>query len=113
MTQEDILERFMHQYRTARRTLGEAKKRVVYAENAKARIVALAMQEAEQRGVTAASKQERDAKASAAYKAWLDEMADAVLAENEAWTEVNVLEKQWETWREKSWNRRAEMKLGS
>jgi hypothetical protein len=110
-TQEDIREEHFHKYRIARRTLGEAKKRLKYAEEEKGRIVALAMQAAEQAGVSSVGGQEREAKASAAYKVWLDEVADAVLAENNAWTEVNILSMKWESWLEQSRNRRAEMRL--
>jgi hypothetical protein len=110
-TQEDIREEFFHQYRKARRVLAEARKRLTFAQESKGRVVALAMQAAEQRDVKGVAAQERDAKAGAAYKTWLDEMADAVLAENEAWTEVNILSMKWESWLEKSRNRRAEMRL--
>ena len=110
--QEEIRERFFHKYRAARRDLAQAKKRRKYAEESKGRIVALAMQAAVQRGVKSVGAQEREAKAGASYKVWLDEMADAVLEEEERWTEVNILDKQWDAWKERSWNKRAELKLG-
>jgi len=112
MNQEEIRERFFHQYREARRVLAEAKKRLKYADESKGRIVALAMQAAEQRGIKSVGAQEREAKAGSSYKVWLDEIADAVLDEAKAWTEVNILDKQWDAWKESSWNKRAEMKLG-
>ena len=111
-TQEDVREEFFHKYRQAQERLAQAKKRRKYAEESKGRVVALAMQAAEQKGVKSVGAQEREAKAGAAYKLWLDEVSDAVLEETRAWTEVNILEKQWDAWREQSWNKRAEIKLG-
>jgi hypothetical protein len=111
-TQEDVREEFFHQYRQAQERLAQAKKRRKYAEESKGRVVALEMKAAEQRGVKSVGAQEREAKAGAAYKVWLDELADAVLEEARAWIEVNILEKQWDAWREKAWNKRAEIKLG-
>jgi len=112
MTQEDVRERFFHKYREAQERLAQAKKRRKYAEETKGRIVALEMKAAAMRGVKSVGAQEREAKAGGGYKAWLDEVADAVLEETRAWTEVNILEKQWDAWREQSWNKRAEIKLG-
>jgi len=111
VTQEDVLERFMAKYRVAREKLAQARKRLKYAEESKGRIVALEMQAANQRGTTSAAAQEREAKAGAAYANWLDEVAGAVLEESQAWTEVNCLEKEWDSYRERAWNKRAEMKL--
>jgi hypothetical protein len=110
-TQEDIFEAFMQKFREARGRLAQAKKALKYHEESRGRIVALAMQAAAQRGVKSVAGQEREAKAGAAFKKWIDDVADAVLEETAAWTEVMLLEKQWDKWREQSWTKRAEMKL--
>jgi hypothetical protein len=69
------------------------------------------MTNAEAKGVKSVGAQEREAYASAIYKEWIQERVDASLDLDRAQLEVDILEKKWDAWREKAWNRRAEMKL--
>ena len=110
-TYEDVVERVRHEDRQKRRQLAEAKARCRKAENAKKRVLALAMKAAETRGHKTAAAQQREAEASEAYEKWADEDVAALLERELLEGDIDADELRWETWRTRRADRRAEMKL--
>ena len=110
-THEDRVEAFLHEYRTKRRELAEAKARVRKSERSMKRIRALAMKAAAVRGHKTNAAQEREWEASEQYEKWEDEDVAAVLDRDVIQGEVDADEMRWETWRTRRADRRAEMKL--
>lgn len=110
-TQEDAIERFIHEYREKCEKRAQAKARVRRSENAKKRVIALAMKAAEQLGHGTAAAQEREAYRSEVYEKWAEEDVAAVLELDILQGELDADELRWETWRTRRADRRAEINL--
>ena len=110
-THEDTIERFIHEFREKCERRAHAKARVRRSENAKKRVVALAMKAAETLGHTTAAAQEREAYRSDAFERWAEEDVTATLELDLIQGEIEADELRWETWRTRRADRRAEMTL--
>ena len=108
-THEDHIERFINEFRTKCEKLAHARARCRKSENAKKRILALAMRAAEVRGFKTAAAQLREAEASEVYEKWADEDVAALLEREILSAEIESDKLRWETWRTRSADRRAEM----
>ena len=110
-TQEDYIEKFIHEYREKRERLAHAKARCRRSENAKKRIIALAMKSAANKGHKSAAAQLREAEASEHYERWEDEDVDALLERELIQGDIDADELRWESWRTRRADRRAEINL--
>ena len=110
-TQEDRTETFIHQYNKIRRKLAEAKARCKRSEKSEKRERALYMKVCQLRGIDTVAAQTRDWEASEQYSRWLDEDIAATLERDQLQADVDSAEMEWETWRTRRADRRAEIKL--
>jgi hypothetical protein len=110
-TYEDQIEKFIHSYNAMRHQLAEAKARCKRSTHAEKRERALYKKAAKLRGFETDAAQQREWEASAAYQKWIDEDIDAVLSRDRLQGDVDSGEMEWETWRTRRADRRAEINL--
>jgi len=88
----------------------EAKAQKDYLEEFKKSKLSILMKEYEVKGISANNAQEREARADERYIEILKGLRDATkTAESLRW-QLKIKEMQFEVWREKQWNQRAEQK---
>ena len=111
MTVEDRIEHRMHELREKAHDLADAAALRYNLDGARKAVIATAMKEAERRGVTAVSGQEREAYASEQYQQWLTGSTEAVRNHERLRLEFKVIELRFEAWRTLEATKRAEMML--
>lgn len=110
-TYEDAVETFIHAYNSKRRALAQAKARCRRSGHAEKRERALYKKAAKLRGFETDAAQQREWEASEAYQKWLDEDIAATLERDQLQADVDTAEMEWETWRTRRADRRAEINL--
>ena len=110
-TQEDQAEEFIHKYNATRHRLAEAKARCKRSTHAEKRERALYKKAAKLRGFETDAAQTREWEASESYGKWLDEDIAATLERDKLQADVDTAQMQWDTWRTKRADIRAEIGL--
>ena len=110
-TYEDQIEKFIHGYNAMRHRLAESKARCKRSTLAEKRERALYKKAAKLRGFDTDAAQQREWEASGAYWRWVDEDIAAMLEKDKLQADVDSGEMEWETWRTRRADRRAEINL--
>lgn len=104
------IEALLHKYRQMGVPYGKAKAQRVYLEEYKKSLLALLMKGAEQAGHKAVSAQEREALCNQQYVALIEQLKDAVEAEESQRFDIKRIEMEIEVWRTEQANERMERK---
>ena len=104
------VERLLNEYRSLEVPYSEARKKRNYKEEYKKTLLALLMKEAERKGASSVSAQERDAYANPQYPEYLLEISTAVAEEELKRMQVKRVELEIEVWRTLQANERMERK---
>ena len=110
-TYEDQIEVFIQSYNNMRHRLAEAKARCKRSTHAEKRERSLYKKAAKLRGFDTDAAQQREWEASEAYGRWIDEDIAAMLEKDKLQADVDSGEMEWETWRTRRADRRAEINL--
>jgi hypothetical protein len=110
-TYEDQIEVFIHGYNKKRHRLAESKARCRRSTLAEKREQALYKKQAKLKGFDTDAAQNREWKASEAYGKWIDEDIAATLERDKLQADVDTGQMEWETWRTRRADRRAEINL--
>lgn len=104
------IEPLLNKYRMLGAPYGQAKARRVYLEEYKKSLLALLMKDAERKGVTSASGQERDSLSRKEYLDHLVALEAAVESEETKRFDIKRIEMEIEVWRTEQANERMERK---
>ena len=105
-----MIEKLLHEYRQLGVPYGQAKAKRVYLEEYKKSLLALLMKDADRKGVTSVSGQEREAYSRQEYLDHLNYLMTAVESEEIKRFEIKRLEMEIEVWRTEQANERMERK---
>lgn len=105
-----MIEKLLNDYRNLGPPYGQAKAKRVYLEEYKKSLLALLMKDAERKGVTSVSGQEREAYSRKEYIDHLGALETAVESEETKRFEIKRIEMEIEVWRTEQANERMERK---
>lgn len=104
------IEPLLNKYRTLGVPYGQAKAKRVYLEEYKKSLLALLMKGAEREGHKTVSAQQREAECNQQYTNLLEQLKDAVEAEETLRFDIKRIEMEIEVWRTEQANERMERK---
>jgi hypothetical protein len=105
-----MIEKLLNDYRNLGLPYGQAKAKRVYLEEYKKSLLALLMKDAERKGVTSVSGQEREAYSRKEYIDHLGALETSVENEETKRFEIKRIEMEIEVWRTEQANERMERK---
>jgi hypothetical protein len=105
-----MIEKLLNDYRNLGQPYGQAKAKRVYLEEYKKSLLALLMKDAERKGVTSVSGQEREAYSRKEYIDHLGALETSVENEETKRFEIKRIEMEIEVWRTEQANERMERK---
>ena len=110
-TYEDQIEVFIQSCNAIRHRLAEAKARCKRSGHAEKRERAIYKKAAKLRGFKTDAAQQREWEASESYMKWFDNDIAVFLEKDKLQADVDSGEMEWETWRTRRADRRAEINL--